>query len=78
VFNAIEDDFTYLTNDNDKSIATLTAEKIGLVDRLAQLLLTGGGRSIAPTRRITNDPKKFNGKEKDINKRQQQYMNWRS
>lgn len=78
VFDAIEAGFTYLINKDDKAIAALTAEKIALADRLSQLLLAGGGRSTAPTRRISEDPEKFSGTEKDISKRQQQYVNWRS
>ena len=69
MFNAIKDSLTYLINENDKAIAKLTAKKIELADRLSQLLLAGGGRSTAPTQRITNDPEKFGGTKKDISKR---------
>lgn len=49
---------------------TLSATLTGLTN--SQQRNTGGQR------RLTDDPEKFSGAEKDISKRQQQYANWRS
>jgi hypothetical protein len=47
-----------------------------LTDALTRLVSGGGGSR--PGRRISEDPDKFGGTEKDIAKCQQQYVTWRS
>src|SRR5204863_6581762 len=62
------------------SLREANAELQRLVNQLSASLsgATTGGGGGAVARRITSDPDKFAGTEKDIAKRQREYVNWRS
>jgi hypothetical protein len=59
-----------------KKVAELQQLVNQLSASLSRIALGGSGGGSA--RRITSDPDKFTGAEKDIAKRQQEYVNWRS
>jgi hypothetical protein len=74
-------------NDCSKQINALNAQCLAEQNRakdLQDLVNTLSSRLVsaaapAPSmRRITKDPEKFSGSEKDITNRQQSYVNWRS
>jgi hypothetical protein len=82
ICDSLEGAMQYLINKNDADCAALQKQlndKSALVDRLSAALLLHGTRgSTGNARRVSEDPEKFSGMEKDIAKRQQQYVNWRS
>ena len=70
------ENLTVITREHLAEANQTIAKKSDLIDGLTvSLLQRGSGGS---GRRITEDPEKFTGTEKDITKRQQQYVNWRS
>jgi hypothetical protein len=62
--------------DAQTKVATLQVKVDDLTNALTHLIGRGGGSG--PGRRISDDPERFGGTEKDIAKRQQQYVTWRS
>ena len=76
VFTTLEEAVAHQTNTTESEIATLQAQKSALQETLA---LKGPENTTSSNgRRISDDPEKFGGTEKDIAKRQQQYVTWRS
>ena len=81
ICDALEDAMKYLIDKNDTDCAALQqqlTDKSVLTDRLSAALVHRTHGSTGNARRISEDPEKFGGVERDIAKRQQQYVNWRS
>jgi hypothetical protein len=81
ICDALEDAMKYLIDKNDTDCAALQqqlTDKSALADRLSAALLHPTHGNTGNARRISEDPEKFGGMEKDIAKRQQHYVNWRS
>jgi len=82
LFTVFEDSINHHANQADADnldwqtkVATLQARIDDLTNVLARSVSSGGS---GPGRRISEDPDRFGGTEKDIVKRQQQYVTWRS
>jgi hypothetical protein len=88
ICDTLEGAFAHLVGGHDVTIAELQqqnadlwgqlAAKTSLADRLAESIANSNSRGGGTARRISTDPEKFSGTEKDIPKRQQKYVNWRS
>ena len=76
IFTEFETGMKYLIDRHDTAQAEWQNEKTDLVNRLSNALLAKAEQPSG--RRLSQDPDKFGGTEKDSTKRQQQYANWRS
>jgi len=75
---AFEEAMSHLVSAKDE-LQNTCETKTALIEELStSLVRTRSGNSAAGSRRQSQDPEKFGGTEKDIAKRQQQYVNWRS
>jgi hypothetical protein len=84
LFNLVEEAMNHQTNQADSDTMEWQTKVTTLQLRIDELttalthvasIQPGGNTSL---RRISDDPDKFGGTEKDITKRQQEYVNWRS
>jgi hypothetical protein len=84
LFELVEGAMTHQANQADSDAIEWQGKVTALqlrIDDLTTALAQAAASKTAPSaslRRISDDPEKFGGTEKDIAKRQQQYVNWRS
>lgn len=76
--NAMDHQTNQADSDNMDWQTKVTALQVRVDDLTDALTRVVGGGGSGSGRRISEDPDKFGGTEKDIAKRQQQYVTWRS